>query len=53
MYCDYLSDCTRENGLVRKVVGLCADDTNSDFGGAKRKGRNSVSANCRKTLGMV
>jgi hypothetical protein len=35
---DYLSDCLTENGLAGKVVGLCADDTNSNFGGAERKG---------------
>jgi hypothetical protein len=33
---DYLSDCLTENGLVGKVVGLCADNMNSNFGGAER-----------------
>jgi hypothetical protein len=50
---DYLSDCLTENCLVGKVVGLCADNTNSNFGSAERKRQNSVLPNCRKTLGMV
>jgi hypothetical protein len=39
---EYLSDCPTENGLVGKVVGLCADNMNSNFGGDERKGKNSV-----------
>lgn len=32
---DYLSDGLTENCLVRKFVGLCADNTNSVFGVAE------------------
>jgi hypothetical protein len=48
---DYLSDCKTENGLVGKVVGLCADNTNSNFGGAEKKGENSVLTKLQKNLG--
>jgi hypothetical protein len=48
---DYLSDCLTENGLVRKVVGLCADNTYYNFGGAGRKSQNTVFTKLQKNLG--
>jgi hypothetical protein len=48
---DSLSDCPAENGLVGKVVGLCADNMNSNFGGDERKGQNSVLTKLQKNLG--
>jgi hypothetical protein len=47
---DYLSDCLTENGSVGKAVGLCADNTNSNFGGAERKGQNNVFTKPQKNL---
>jgi hypothetical protein len=47
---DYLSDWLTENGLIRKVVGLCADNTSSNFGGVQNKGQNSVFARLQKNL---
>jgi hypothetical protein len=47
---DYLSDCLTENGLVGKFVGLCADNTNSDFGSAGRKGQNNDFTKLQKNL---
>jgi hypothetical protein len=41
-YCDYLSDCLTENGSVGKVVGLCADNVNSNFGGVQSEGQNKL-----------
>ena len=31
---NYLTACLDENNLKEKVIGLCADNTNSNFGGA-------------------
>lgn len=47
----FLIDCLTENGLELKVVGLCADNTNSNFGGAERKGQNNVFTKLKENLG--
>jgi hypothetical protein len=49
--CKQLSNCIIGNDLVGKVVGLCADNTNSNFGGAGIKGQNTVFTQLQKTLG--
>jgi hypothetical protein len=51
--CDYFSDCLTENSLVGKVVGLCADNTNSNLVVLKGKAKTMFSPNCRKTSGMA
>jgi hypothetical protein len=47
---DYLSDCLTENGLAGKAIGLCAYNTNSNFGCAERKGQNNVFTQLQKNL---
>ncbi|CAN8023819.1 unnamed protein product [Ixodes persulcatus] len=37
--------------LQTKVVGLCANKTNTNFGGAKRLGQNKVWRNLQRALG--
>lgn len=39
---DYIMDTLKKHGLSSKVVGLSADNTNSNFGGAARKGQCNV-----------
>jgi hypothetical protein len=46
-----LSDCPTENGLVGKVVGLCADNMNLIL--EVMKAKTMFSPNGRKILGMV
>lgn len=48
---DHLTDCLTKNGLAGKVVGLCADNTNSNFGDVARKGQNNVFTKLQKNLG--
>jgi hypothetical protein len=47
---DYLSECLTQHGLVGKVVGLCADNTNSNFGGAESKCQNNIFTKQQKNL---
>jgi hypothetical protein len=51
---DYVLSVLNRNDLVEKLVGISADNTNTNFGGAKRKGKNNLfcklSANTDKTL---
>jgi hypothetical protein len=48
---DYLSDYLTENGLVGKVVLLCADNTSSSFSGAQSKSENNVFTRLQKNFG--
>lgn len=51
---EYVFSVLSRNDLVDKVVGMSADNTNTNFGGAKRKGTNNLfcklSASTDKTL---
>lgn len=51
---DYVFSVLNRNGLVDKVIGMSADNTNTNFGGAKRKGVKNLfqklSVSCNKTL---
>lgn len=39
---DYVFSVLSRNDLVNKVVGISADNTNTNFGGAKRKDTNNL-----------
>ena len=39
---NYLVSVLEQNELKEKVVGFCADNCNTNFGGVKRKGKNNV-----------
>lgn len=39
------------NDLTRKVIGFCGDNTNSNFGGATRKGVNNTFRKVNRFLG--
>jgi hypothetical protein len=45
-----LSDCLTEDGLVGNVIGLCADNTYYNFGGAGRKSQNTVFTKLQENL---
>lgn len=51
---DYVLSVLNRNDLVSKLVGISADNTNTNFGGAKRKGKNNLfcklSTSTNKTL---
>lgn len=51
---DYVLSVLSRNNLVNKLVGMSADNTNTNFGGAKRKGKNNLfcklSASTDKTI---
>ena len=47
----FRNDCFTEKGLERKVVGLCVDNTNSNFGGVERKEQNNVFRKLQENLG--
>lgn len=51
---EYVFSVLSRNDLVDKVIGMSADNTNTNFGGAKRKGTNNLfcklSASTDKTL---
>ena len=47
---NYLTACLDENNLKEKVIGLCADNTNSNFGGADRRGENNVFFKLKQSL---
>lgn len=47
---NYLTETITKHKLDTKVVGLCADNTNSNFGGAARLGKSNVYRHLEKTL---
>lgn len=49
--CKFLVDALQRHGLTEKVVGFCADNANTNFGGLKRRGRNNVFAIMQDDLG--
>ncbi|XP_059807060.1 uncharacterized protein LOC132381581 [Hypanus sabinus] len=51
LQCEFLLQLIKANNLGEKLVGLCADNTNTNFGGAKRAGRNSVWQKLQVQLG--
>lgn len=46
----YILKALSDHNLERKIVGLCADNTNTNFGGISRKGNNNVYSIVQKTL---
>lgn len=42
LICGYLLDVIKANKLTDKIVGFCSDNTNTNFGGAGRRGQNNV-----------
>ncbi|XP_051883018.1 uncharacterized protein LOC127576542 isoform X1 [Pristis pectinata] len=49
--CEFLLQLIKKNHLSEKLVGLCADNINTNFGGAKRAGRNNVWRKLQVKLG--
>lgn len=47
----YLNTVIKKYSLQTKVVGLCTDNTNTNFGGAKRLGQNNVRRKLQRALG--
>lgn len=41
----------KEHNLDKKVVGLCGDNCNTNFGGVKRGGNNNVFVRMKNVLG--
>ena len=37
--------------MERKIIGLCADNTNANFGSAERKGQNNVFRKLQENVG--
>lgn len=48
--CDYILDTLRANNLLQKFLSFCADNTNTNFGGKNRKGKNNVFCKLNKVL---
>ncbi|KAL4131754.1 hypothetical protein QTP88_009023 [Uroleucon formosanum] len=40
----YVADVLREHNILSKIVAFCGDNTNCNFGGSERKGKNNVFA---------
>uniref|UniRef100_A0A8C2HNR2 HAT C-terminal dimerisation domain-containing protein n=1 Tax=Cyprinus carpio TaxID=7962 RepID=A0A8C2HNR2_CYPCA len=38
----YISHVIEKHGLAQKIVALCADNTNTNFGGVKRAGKGNI-----------
>ena len=49
--CNFLLNSLQRHGLTEKVVGFCADNANTNFGGLQRRGRNNVFAILQDDLG--
>nr|CAB3264501.1 Numb protein [Phallusia mammillata] len=47
---NYLVSILDQNVLKEKLVGFCADNCNTNFGGVKRKGKNNVFFKVRESL---
>lgn len=47
---EYVINVITNFNINDKVIGLCADNTNSNFGGAARKGANNVYTKIKKCL---
>jgi hypothetical protein len=47
----YLLETVDEHKLKDKLIALCADNTNSNFGGAARKGRKNVYRKLEQSVG--
>ena len=42
LQCDMLKKVIQKFNLCNKIVALCADNTNTNFGGCRRLGKNNV-----------
>jgi hypothetical protein len=42
LQCAMLKEVSNKFALQNKIVALCADNTNTSFGGCKRLGKNNV-----------
>lgn len=55
---EYILEVLQKNSLNNKIISLCADNTNANFGGSQRNGQNNVfrrlenSLNHRKLIGV-
>ena len=41
---EYVVSVLEQNGLKEKLAEFCADNSNTNFGGLKRRGQNNVSS---------
>lgn len=48
---EYIENILTKHGLMNKVTALSADNTNTNFGGADRKGKNNVFQKLKQCLG--
>ena len=47
---DYVLQTAKQNGLEGKIISVCADNTNTNFGGSRRGGQNNVFALLNSSL---
>lgn len=47
---DYVMQVLKNHELLEKVIGFCADNTNTNFGGSNRRGINNVFAKLQDSL---
>ena len=47
----YINEVLNINQLQNKILGISADNTNSNFGGSSRSGKNNVFRKLEQTLG--
>lgn len=48
---DYILEVLKQHHLETKILGFCADNTNTNFGGMKRSGRNNIFTKLKSNLG--
>lgn len=48
---DYILKVLKNHRLDTKILGFCADNTNTNFGGVQRKGRNNIFTKLKSNLG--
>ncbi|KAL4156142.1 hypothetical protein QTP88_000177 [Uroleucon formosanum] len=47
----YVADVLREHNILSKIVAFCGDNTNCNFGGSEKKGKNNVFAKLNQITG--
>lgn len=48
---DYILEVLKKYRLDTKVLGFCADNTNTNFGGMRRSGKNNIFTKLKSNLG--
>ncbi|KAL4091716.1 hypothetical protein QTP88_026364 [Uroleucon formosanum] len=47
----YVADVLREHNILSKIVAFCGNNTNCNFGGSEKKGKNNVFAKLNQIMG--